>query len=76
MMTFVSPAAAGAAAALGEAGAPDELGVVEVELDEVPEDFSSLEHPAMLTTRVAAPRAINSSRFTRVSLSIGTHSRG
>ncbi|WP_310787350.1 hypothetical protein [Mycobacterium sp. Z3061] len=69
MMTFVSPAAAGAAggaelvAGLAGAAALDEAG----ELEEVPGDFSSFEHPAMPTTRVVALRATNSSRFTNVS---------
>ncbi|MDP7703808.1 MULTISPECIES: hypothetical protein [unclassified Mycobacterium] len=67
MMTFVSPAAAGAAAGLDDGAGADEVAELEAELEEVPEDFSSFEHPAMLTTRVVALRATNSSRFTGVS---------
>ncbi|BDB40633.1 hypothetical protein Mkiyose1665_32270 [Mycobacterium kiyosense] len=65
---MVSPAAAA-----GDAGTVPELVLVaaddEAELeDELPEDFSSFEHPAMPATSAAAPKTINSSRFTKVLL--------
>ncbi|WP_242669976.1 hypothetical protein [Mycobacterium decipiens] len=62
MMTFVSPAAAGV---LGDVGAGLVVGAGEVA---APGDgldaSSSLEHPAALAIMVAAPTAINNSRFT------------
>ncbi|EUA21313.1 hypothetical protein I545_0069 [Mycobacterium kansasii 662] len=66
MMTLVSPDAAGV---LLDAGADVELEAAlgdVVELDDGP-DLLSLEHPATPATMVAAPTAINNSRFTKFS---------
>jgi hypothetical protein len=69
MVTCGCPAAAGPA--LDKAGAELELDAAlddDAAPDDGPEALLSLEQPAMPATIVAAPMAINSSRFTQFSL--------
>lgn len=67
IMTFVSPDAAGVV--LDDGVDVEVVAVLDdvAELEDVPEDLSSLEHPAVPATMVAAPTTISNSRFTDVS---------